>query len=94
MDLRTYLNEAPRGAGVLVARAVGVHAVMVSQWAAGAKPIPDDRAPALEAATDFKVQCEISCPDARWVRVPAAGWPNGKPLLDHAPTLESTEQAG
>lgn len=93
MNLRTYLEQAPRGAGAKIARAVGVHAVMVSQWAAGSKQIPEDRAPALEAATEGSVRCEEVCPEARWVRVPADGWPDGKPLLDKAPSRVSSAES-
>jgi len=87
MDLRTYLTQAPRGAGVAIAKALGVHPVMVSQYASGRKAVPEDRAPALEAATNFEVPCEESCPGSRWVRVPDDAWPIGRPLLDKAPTL-------
>lgn len=81
-DLRAYLTEMGRGATSAVARAVGVHPVMVSQWATRTKPVTEGRAPALERATGFRVLCELSCPGSRWVRVPDAAWPHGKPLLD------------
>lgn len=87
MDLRTYLNNAPRGAGAAIAKALGVHPVMISQYAAGTKAVPEDRAPALEAATEFEVRCEESCSSTRWVRVAAEGWPHGKPLADKTPDL-------
>lgn len=85
-DLRTYLDEAGRGAATAIATALGVHPVMISQWAAAErpKPIPEDRAPDLERATGFRVRCETSCPLATWVRIPDPAWPHGKPLLDKA----------
>ncbi len=85
MQLRHYLQQAPRGTAAAIAKALDVRAVMVSQWAAGTKPVPEDRAPGLEAATSGAVPCEETCPDARWVRVDSDGWPNGKPLLDKSP---------
>jgi DNA-binding transcriptional regulator YdaS (Cro superfamily) len=88
-DLRTYLNSAGRGAASAIARALGVHVVMVYQWASDKrrKAISEDRAPDLERATGFRVTCETSCPDAVWVRVPDPDWPHGKPLLDKASAL-------
>jgi DNA-binding transcriptional regulator YdaS (Cro superfamily) len=85
-DLRTYLKSAGRGAPSAIARALGVHVVMVYQWAAAEKPkaISEDRAPDLERATGFQVLCETSCPLATWVRIPDPAWPHGKPLLDKA----------
>jgi DNA-binding transcriptional regulator YdaS (Cro superfamily) len=50
MDIRSFLNSE-RGAGARIARAVGVHPVMVSQWASGIKAIPVERCTAIEAAT-------------------------------------------
>jgi DNA-binding transcriptional regulator YdaS (Cro superfamily) len=87
MNLRTFLAQAPRGTGAAIARALRVHPVMVSQWAAGVKRVTEDHAPALEALTEHLVSCEETCPDARWVRVDADGWPKGKPLLDKTPEL-------
>lgn len=84
MDLKTY-TETERGAAARLARALKVPPVLISQWAAGTRPIPEDRAPAIEAETDFQVTAETSCPAARWVRVPDEHWPNGKPLLDKTP---------
>jgi hypothetical protein len=89
-DLRAYLGNAGRGAGTAIARALGVHPVMVSQWATGTNPISEDRAPDLERATGFRVRCETSCPDAVWVRVPDPDWPGGRPLLDKASVLPAT----
>jgi DNA-binding transcriptional regulator YdaS (Cro superfamily) len=56
MDLKSFLTHEPRGAAVAVARAMVVHPVMVSQWANGSKPVPVDRAAALERATGGKVR--------------------------------------
>lgn len=51
MELRTYLNQAARGEAARLARAVGVHPVMVSQWACGKKEVPVDRSAPIETAT-------------------------------------------
>ena len=84
MNLRDYLKTAERGSAADIARAVGVHPVMVSQWASGLKPVPPERCPGLERATSGAVTCEEQRPDAAWHRVPDAEWPGGKgrPLLD------------
>lgn len=56
MDIRTYLSQADRGAGAALARAIGVHPVMVSQWASGLKTVPPERCSAIERATEGKVK--------------------------------------
>lgn len=56
MDLRAYLQDAGRGAAASLARAVGVHPVMVSQWASGLKPVPVERCTVIEAATGRSVR--------------------------------------
>lgn len=59
MRLRQYLDlpTTPRGEAARIARELGVHPVMVSQWAAG-KEIPVARCAPLERA--------ISGPVKRW----------------------------
>lgn len=52
MDLKTYLET--KNATVL-AKAIGVPAPLMSQWRTGARPIPIDRCPAIEQATDGAV---------------------------------------
>jgi DNA-binding transcriptional regulator YdaS (Cro superfamily) len=51
MNLRDYLKLAERGTAADIARAMGVHPVMVSQWASGQKFVPLERCPGIEAAT-------------------------------------------
>lgn len=85
MELQTYTKE--RGAAAQLARDLEVSPVLISQWANGARPVPEDRAPAIEAATDFCVTVEELCPGSRWVRVADPEWPRGKPLLDKTPQL-------
>lgn len=55
MDIETYLEGEPRGAGVALAKALGVHPVMVSQWSNGVKPVPVERCADIERATGGKV---------------------------------------
>lgn len=52
MDLKTYLET--KNAAVL-AKAIGVPAPLMSQWRTGARPIPIDRCPAIEQATNGAV---------------------------------------
>ena len=70
MDLRTFLAQAERGAAAAIARAVGVHPVMVSQWAAGLKAVPAERCAAIEEATGRAVTRKDLRPDD-WLRI----WP-------------------
>jgi DNA-binding transcriptional regulator YdaS (Cro superfamily) len=76
MNLRDYLNTAERGTAAEIARAVGVHPVMVSQWGSGDKPVPVLRCPLIEAATGRQVM--------RWDLRPADWWVFW-PELMHAP---------
>ena len=53
-----------------MAAAVGVHPVMVSQWAAGVKGVPAERAADIERACEFQVRRWDLRPDD-WHRI----WP-------------------
>lgn len=65
MDLKKYA-ETERGAAARLARMLGVHPVMVSQWISGVKAVPAERCPAIEQATDGLVTCEELRPDIPW----------------------------
>lgn len=85
--LRTFLDGAPRGSATAIAKAVGVHPVMVSQWASGDKPVPVDRATKLEAATGGAVMRWHSRPDDWHVH-----WPELVKLHRQAPHDQSPVQ--
>lgn len=88
------ISSAAQGIGVsgLAAR-IGVTPAAVHQWAAGHRPIPPDRCPAIERATDGKATVEQLRPDVRWVRVPDAAWPHpdGRPCIDVAAPVQQQE---
>jgi len=88
MELKEYVEQ--RGVAARLARALAIPPVLISQWASGARPIPEDRAPALEFETGFQVPVETMCPKTKWQRVPDEGWPNGKPLIDKTPCVQAT----
>lgn len=67
MDLPTYLEQAERGAAAALARAIGVHPVMVSQWAAGVKAVPVERCMPIERATGGQVTRQELRPDDYWL---------------------------
>ena len=67
MDLQTYLNQAERGAAAAIARSVGVHPVMVSQWAAKTKAVSAERCVAIERATNGAVTRADLRPDDYWL---------------------------
>lgn len=94
MDLKTF--TAPRGTAAKLAVALRVPPVLVSQWLSGARPVPEDRAPAIEFETGFKVRVEELCPKTRWVRVSDPAWEHGRPLIDKtAPRMaEIVERVG
>lgn len=85
MSLRSYLDGS-RGTGSQLASAIGVPRVLVYQWAAGHRDVPDARCPAIERATGGLLTCEQLRPDIHWHRVPDASWPHpqGRPLIDVA----------
>lgn len=49
-----------------LARAIGVTTQAVCFWRAGARQVPAERCPAIEAATGGLVRCEELRPDVRW----------------------------
>lgn len=86
MDLRTYLSGAGRGAASRLGRDIGAPPVLISQWASAARPIPAERCPAIEHATDGSVTCEDLRPAEPWRRIADKAWPHpkGRPVLDFA----------
>lgn len=85
MDLFAYLNAA-RGAQSTLCTAIAAHSPDMSRWATGARPVPPDRCPAIERATNGQVTCTELRPDVAWHRVPDPAWPHpeGRPLIDVA----------
>ena len=65
MDLNTYISQT-RGGGNLLSRSLGVSGVVVSLWKTGARQVPAERCPAIEAATGGLVRCEDLRPDVPW----------------------------
>lgn len=99
MQLRTYVQNLPRGTMGEFAAKAGVLRVLLSQWTADedARKVPVDRCPDIERASDGAVTCEEMRPDARWHRIADAGWPwhpEGRPLLEVAKAATSTTEAG
>jgi DNA-binding transcriptional regulator YdaS (Cro superfamily) len=85
MSLLAY-TSAERGRTAQLAAAIGMHPVLISQWAHNARPVPSEHCPQLERATEGAVTCEEMRPDVTWVRIPDPDWPHpqGRPLLDVA----------
>ena len=52
---------------------------------------PSEHCPALERA--YGIPCERLRGDVKWVRVPAVGWPKGKPLIDVLPARPAAKAA-
>ena len=69
MNLSQYLSEQ-RGRLLALARAVNAPSSSVSQWASGKRPIPAERCPAIERATNGAVTRRDLRPDD-WQRI----WP-------------------
>ena len=54
------------GSGAALAKALCVHPSLPSQWLSGHRPIPAERCPAIERATNGAVRCEDLRPDVDW----------------------------
>lgn len=91
MNLRAYLNQGGRGTASALARAVHVHAVLISQWSAD-RPVPLEHCTAIEQATGGDVRRWDLRPDD-WHRI----WPEliglpGAPSLQHdIPALQQRD---
>lgn len=85
MNLGEYLDKADGHTAANLARTVKAAPALISQWRNNVRPIPIDRCPDIERATDGNVPCEELRPDVVWVRVPDPDWPHpqGRPLVDH-----------
>lgn len=57
----------------MLADLIGVSPAAVNQWISGHRPIPAERCPAIERATNGAVRCEDLRPDVEWsvLRIPA-----------------------
>ena len=67
------MNESPIlaacnevGGKARLANLVGVSPQAVSQWINGSRPIPAQRCPLIERATNGVVRCEQLRPDVEW----------------------------
>lgn len=68
---------AALGSGSALAKALGVHPSLPSQWLSGHRPIPADRCPAIERATNGLVRCEDLRPDVDWAYIRNSNQPHG-----------------
>ena len=80
--LHKVLAKAGGATAIAAACGAGVKRQNVEYWIKRLRLIPSEHCPALERA--FGIPCESQRGDLRWVRVPDANWPDGKPLLDVA----------
>lgn len=71
MDIRDYLLSGNRQKDL--AKAIGAHPVLVSQWASGTRRVPAERCPAIERATGGAVRCEDLRPDVDWAYLRGTG---------------------
>jgi DNA-binding transcriptional regulator YdaS (Cro superfamily) len=81
MSLRTYVS-AERGRCAQLARSIGVHPVLVSQWAGGKREVPIEHCAAIEQATAGAVTRQALRPED-WRRI----WPELVTAAHPAPQL-------
>ncbi|WP_415860420.1 transcriptional regulator [Pectobacterium aroidearum] len=62
------IKEACRIAGgqAALARFLGVSPPTINQWVMGVRPVPAERCPSIEKATNSTVTCESLRPDVDW----------------------------
>lgn len=65
MNLNQYLEND--GTAAELARKIGISPVLISQWRSGKRPIPVERCPAIERATDGAVTRRDLRPDDWWL---------------------------
>lgn len=65
MKLLEYVNQG-RGRRSAIARAIGVPAILISQWAYAQRQVPAERCPDIERATSGAVRCEDMRSDVDW----------------------------
>ena len=68
MDINTYLNSVESAASL--SRKLGISPVLISQWKNGTRPVPIERCPDIERATEGAVSRRDLRPDD-WERI----WP-------------------
>lgn len=86
------------GSEAALALAIDVATNTPAMWKLRGK-VPSRHGPSIEFAVRpvaeekgmEPVTCEQLCPGVRWVRIPADGWPNGKPLQDNMPAAQPSE---
>jgi len=94
MRLSEYLE--PRGRTADLARRINGHQQDCGKWASGERPVPLERCPDIERATNGQVTCEELSPLQPWHRIPDPTWPHpdGRPVLDFAAAAKEAQQTG
>lgn len=98
MKLSEYI-KAGAGRQSELCRQIGAHAPDMSRWLKpagedGGRPVPSERCPAIELATEGQVTCEELRTDIKWSRIADAAWPHpdGRPVIDVARPAEQAEE--
>lgn len=73
MDLNKYLEQGGPGSAAILAKALNVSPVLISQWRSGARRVPAERCPDIEGATRGMVKCEELRDDVDWAVLRAGG---------------------
>lgn len=83
MNLNEYL--AGKNASAF-AELIKVPPPLLSQWRNGVRPIPAERCPAIERATNREVRCEDLRPDVDWAYLREAVAPEAStPAIEQTP---------
>lgn len=86
MNLDEYLRQPNRTAKQL-AETIGVPQALISQWRRKVRPVPAERCPAIERATNGAVTCEELRPDVDWAVLRARqrpDWPAESEMTEEA----------
>jgi DNA-binding transcriptional regulator YdaS (Cro superfamily) len=66
MNLADYFESQPRGTAIRLAKDIGAFTSDLSSWTVGKRPVPAERCPQIEKATNGQVRCEDLRPDVAW----------------------------
>jgi hypothetical protein len=66
LNLQTYFKKNGRGYLTVFASSINAFTSDVSNWSNGIRPVPAERCPVIEQATNGLVTCEELRPDIPW----------------------------
>jgi len=91
MNLQDYFEAKGRGSALHLAGQIGAFSSDMSSWTQGKRPVPAERCPQIEAATNGLVRCEDLRPDVQWSVLRSTAQPSA-PSHQPQPATECVAQ--